>query len=74
MNCVNETCGWIKFCVKCGEVKVRDFVEQTRGIGQGCSLIPYLFNIVIFIFADYKAFTSNCLRKTVDQLQNTTEA
>jgi hypothetical protein len=37
----------IKFCVKCGEDLVTDFIEQERGVRQGCSLNPYLFNIFI---------------------------
>jgi hypothetical protein len=42
-----------KFCVKCGGHEVTDFLEQRRGIRQGCSLSPYLFNIIIDDITDY---------------------
>jgi hypothetical protein len=31
--------------MKCGEDEATDFVEQRRGVTQGCSLSPHLFNI-----------------------------
>jgi hypothetical protein len=43
----------IKFCVKCGEGVMTDFIEQERGVRQGCSLSPYLFNIFIDDMIDY---------------------
>jgi hypothetical protein len=37
----------IKYCVKYGGDNVTDFVEQRRGVRQGCSLSPHLFNMFI---------------------------
>jgi hypothetical protein len=37
----------IKFCVRCGNNEVINFVTQIKGVIQGCSLSPYLFNIFI---------------------------
>jgi hypothetical protein len=47
MKCIREMYDGIKFCVKCGEDEVTDFIEQKRGVRQGCSLSSYLF--IIFI-------------------------
>jgi hypothetical protein len=45
----------IKFCVKYGDDKVTDSVEQGRNIRQCCCRSPYLFNIVIDHFIKYTA-------------------
>jgi hypothetical protein len=39
----------IKFCVRCDNNEVNNFVTQTKGVIQGCSLSPYLFNIFVDI-------------------------
>jgi hypothetical protein len=39
--------------VKCGGDEATDFVEQRRGVRQGCSLIPYLLNTFIDGIMDY---------------------
>jgi hypothetical protein len=43
----------IKFCVKCGEDEVTGFIEQKRGVRQGCSFSQYLSNIFIDDIIDY---------------------
>jgi hypothetical protein len=50
---IKETYEGIKFCVKCGEDEVTDFIEQRSGVRQGCSFSPYLFIIFIDDIIDY---------------------
>jgi hypothetical protein len=47
MKCIEEMFDGIKFCAKCGEDEVTDFMEQRRGVEQGSSFSPHLFNILI---------------------------
>jgi hypothetical protein len=47
VECFRRMYDGIKFCVKCGEDVMTDFIEQERGVRQGCSLSPYLFNTFI---------------------------
>jgi hypothetical protein len=46
-SCLSNMYEGITFCVRCGNNEVTDLVTQTKGIRQGCSLSPYLFNIFI---------------------------
>jgi hypothetical protein len=47
VSCLSNMYEGIKFRVRCGNNKVTDFVTQTKGVRQGCSLSPYLFKIFI---------------------------
>jgi hypothetical protein len=47
VECIKNMYDDTKFYVKCGGNEVTDFVEQRRGVRQGCSLTIYLFNIFI---------------------------
>jgi hypothetical protein len=47
VECIKKIYDDTKFCVKCGGDEVTDFVQQIRGVRQGCSLSPNLFNIFI---------------------------
>lgn len=45
VKCITELYDGIKFCVKCEEDEMTNFIKRRRGARQGCSLSPYLFNI-----------------------------
>jgi hypothetical protein len=49
VSCFSNMYEGIKFCVRCGNNEVTNFVTQTKGVRQGCSLSPYLFNIFIIL-------------------------
>jgi hypothetical protein len=44
MKCMKELYDGIKFCMKCEEEEVTDFMGQKRIVRQGYSLSLYLFN------------------------------
>jgi hypothetical protein len=46
-ECIKRMYSGAKFCMKCRDDETTDFVEQRRGVTQGCSLSPYVFNIFI---------------------------
>jgi hypothetical protein len=46
VKCIKKMYDDTKFCVKCCGNEVTGFIEQRRGVSQGCSLSPYLFNII----------------------------
>jgi hypothetical protein len=45
VECIKKMYKSTKFCAKYRDDEVIDFVEQRRGVTQGCSLSSYLFNI-----------------------------
>jgi hypothetical protein len=47
VSCLSNMYEGIKFCVRCGYNEVTNFATQTKGVGQSCSLSPYLFNSFI---------------------------
>jgi hypothetical protein len=47
MECIKKMFHDTKFCVKCGGDEVTDFIEERRGVRQGCSLSPCVFNIFL---------------------------
>jgi hypothetical protein len=48
-SCLSNMYEGITFCVRCGNNEVKNFLTQTKGVRQGCSLSPHLFNIFIDI-------------------------
>jgi hypothetical protein len=52
-KCIEEMYDRIKFCVKCGEDEVIDFIEQGRRVRKGYGFSLYLFNIFMDDIIDY---------------------
>jgi hypothetical protein len=63
VSCLSNMHEGIKFCVRCVNNEVTNFVTQTKGVRQGCDLSPYLFNIFIDIIG-YVSIANRMLQQS----------